>query len=397
VTLQLSQPQEQFLTRVIFAFLLTALVSLTFSIAASSIAFGTAVVLGLTFHILTKKISPTPFDYYFLAYAAAETLSTIFSFDPLSSLVNMKRFFLIAVVYLTILSVNTRQKYIWTMLLVVAVTSLLSVFESMMLIGMADFSARLSMFQHYMTAGGIKMIVALLVLPFLLEKQIPLKWRMWALVSSMVLFVALILTQTRSSWLGFIAGVVTIAALKSKKLLLGFIALVLLFFLLAPPNFTQRATSIFDLTLPSNLARIHMITTGWQMFLDYPLFGTGDIDLKELYVTYREPIDSAEGGHLHNNFMMLLVTLGAVGFTIVTALFVKIFLVERGIVQRLHDDWLYGSATLGCFAGYIGFHVNGLFEWNFGDHEIAVLLWFTVGFVLASQKLYERELTEVVG
>jgi hypothetical protein len=31
--------------------------------------------------------------------------------------------------------------------------------------------------------------------------------------------------------------------------------------------------------------------------------------------------------------------------------------------------------------------VHGLFEWNFGDHEIAVLLWFTVGLALVAQRL----------
>ncbi len=36
---------------------------------------------------------------------------------------------------------------------------------------------------------------------------------------------------------------------------------------------------------------------------------------------------------------------------------------------------------------YAGFHVNGLFEWNFGDAEIAMLLWMTVGLALASKSI----------
>jgi hypothetical protein len=50
-------------------------------------------------------------------------------------------------------------------------------------------------------------------------------------------------------------------------------------------------------------------------------------------------------------------------------------------------DWLLGSLSLGALASYAGFHIMGLFEWNFGDHEIAVLLWLTVGLSLASAKI----------
>jgi hypothetical protein len=42
---------------------------------------------------------------------------------------------------------------------------------------------------------------------------------------------------------------------------------------------------------------------------------------------------------------------------------------------------------LGALASYLGFQVNGLFEWNFGDAEIAMLLWLTVGLALSAQKI----------
>jgi O-antigen ligase len=345
------------------------------------------VAAGLLYVIQTKRFPSTPLDYYVVAYAAAETLSTLFSVEPFSSLITMKRLLLIAAVYLTLVSINTKQKFVWAIFLVVAITAVLSFIESFIVIGIGDASARLSVFQHYMTAGGIKMIIALLVLPFLIDNRIPTRWRWAAAASLLWLLIALLLTQTRSSWLGLVAGTITVGIIRSKKLLIGTVACIILFFVIAPSTYTHRAASIFDPTLTSNVARLHMISTGWRMFLDYPVFGTGDIDLKSLYVTYTEPIDFAEGGHLHNNFMTLLVTLGIVGFTAVMALFVKIFLLEYSIVQRLRGDWLYGTAALGCFAAYIAFHVNGLFEWNFGDHEIALLLWFTIGLALVSRNL----------
>ena len=48
--------------------------------------------------------------------------------------------------------------------------------------------------------------------------------------------------------------------------------------------------------------------------------------------------------------------------------------------------WLEGSLALGALAVFVGFHINGLFEWNFGDQEIILLFWFTVGITLAAQR-----------
>ncbi|MBI3194820.1 MAG: hypothetical protein HYZ34_10205, partial [Ignavibacteriae bacterium] len=112
------------------------------------------------------------------------------------------------------------------------------------------------------------------------------------------------------------------------------------------------------------------------------------------YITYTTPIDDAEGGHLHNNFMMLLVTLGAVGIIATMTLFIKIFMFEYDAVKSTSEHWLYGSIALGCLASYIGFHINGLFEWNFGDHEIAVLLWLTVGLTLAVKNLHHKQIKQ---
>lgn len=389
------QPQLELLIRqAVFAFLLLIVAGLTFSIAVSSIALVSAATLWIVLLIFSqeKTFHQTPFDYFFLAYVGAELLATAFSIAPAASLFNAKRVLLISVVYLTISSLNTKEKYVWTFGIVVGTSAILSVIEVISLAKIGGHFTRLGIFQHYMTAGGMKMIILLLLVPLAIEKATPLKWRVLSIAACIPLSVAMLLTQTRSSWLGFIAGGVAIGFSKGKKILLALLIIIILVFAFAPQDIRSRAMSIADPTLGSNLSRIHMITTGWRMFLDYPIFGTGNIDLRELYVTYTEPIDPAEGGHLHNNYIMILVTLGAVGFLAVMGLFVKIFLTEQGILKRTRTHWLFGNITLGCLAAYIGFLVSGLFEFNFGDHEIAVFLWFTVGVALVSEKLFSNTL-----
>lgn len=381
------------LPQVVFIFTVIAVVSLTFSIAASSIAMGSAIACFLLAVVMSRgrAFPRTPLDFFFLAYALAEALSTVFSVDPLASLVYMKRLFLIAFVYLVLFSIEDRRSILGVLVILVGVVTVLSAIELFALTPVRGHLARVSLFQYYMTEGGIKMIVLLVALPFIIHPSTPRRWRWVFLISSVVTFLGLILTQTRSSWLGFIAGVLTIGILKNRKILAGLLLLIVLFAVFAPSDYRNRAMTVMDPTYSSNLARVHMLTTGWRMFLDRPVVGTGDIDLRKLYETYIVPIESGEGGHLHNNLMQLLVTLGIVGFAAAMGMFVKAFLLEWKSVRETRTDWLLGSVATGSLASYVGFHVNGLFEWNFGDHEIAVLLWFTVGLALVALKLSRSE------
>lgn len=379
--------------QVLFVLTVIAVVSVNFSVAVSSIAMGVGIAC-LCFRVVITRganLPRTSLEFLFLAYCLAELLSTLFSVSPADSFINMKRLFLLLITYMVVVSLDSEDRLKALLACLMIVAGVLTLFEAFSLTTIGGEFARVSLFQYFLTEGGIKMIVLLILIPLLLHTDTPRGWKIMALLSALPLLVGLVLTQTRSSWIAFIGGVVTIGLFRNKKIILGLVLLIIIFLLVAPANFRARATSIFDPTMTSNLTRIHMVTTGWQMFWDRPLFGWGDIDLKKYYVTYITPIDEAEGGHLHNNLVMLLVTLGIIGFGVVLALFIRILILEIDAVRTTSRHWLFGSVSLGSLAAYVGFHINGLFEWNFGDHEIAVLLWFSVGAAIVSQKLYLQD------
>jgi len=370
----------------VFVFLILTIVGLTFSIAVSSIGLTVAILAWLAAALYERRwlIEKTPLDYFFLAYIAVELLSTTLAIYKRESFVNSKRLILISVVYLVARYVATEKKAVLFVGALVGVTALLSVIE------LLDYfelhPERLFLFQHYMTTGGIKMIVLLLLLPFLLHQGTPTRFRTFGLVAAAPTLLALILTFTRSSWLGFIGGCVTIGILKNKYVIPVLLLVVILFLLLAPLPLRERAYSVADPNHPNNIGRVHLWTTGFKIFEDHPIFGVGDSDLHRIYDRYRSPGDIEPGGHLHDNILMWLVTLGIVGCVILVSMFVRIFSFELSIFRDLEDRWLGGSLTLGALAVFVGFHINGLFEWNFGDQEIILLFWFTVGMTLAARR-----------
>jgi putative inorganic carbon (HCO3(-)) transporter len=137
-----------------------------------------------------------------------------------------------------------------------------------------------------------------------------------------------------------------------------------------------------------------MWETGWRIFCDHPILGIGDTDIKQTYIQYTTPIDKDEGGHLHNNFVMLAVTLGLIGFSAVMGIFTRIIVFEFSILRKVVAHPLARSMVLGAVAVFFGFQVNGVFEWNFGDQEIVTFFWFTLGLTIAISRLTRDTLSE---
>lgn len=150
----------------------------------------------------------------------------------------------------------------------------------------------------------------------------------------------------------------------------------------------SRFGSIFDQYNLTNLQRFGLWIAGWKIFLDHPFFGVGDIDLAELFVKYKRPFDKEIQGHLHNNYFHFLATLGAFGFIAVMILLGKVFLIDLKIYKMLKDIPFASSYSLGVIGGFVAFLFAGLTEWNFGDHEIITIIWFTLGLNIALLKIF---------
>lgn len=359
---------------------------ISISIAAASVLLALTILslLIITVKERTWTSAGKALDLAFLSYCAVEFITAFNSPQMMDALRNSKRLLLISLVYGVIVSFTSREKLRKAVMILSASVALLSIAE--IIFYFAEGIARLYVFQHYMTTGGLKMIVSLILIPFILSPDATRKERIFSGAVFLPTFAALILTNTRSAWLGLIVGIIVISILYYRTLFMFFVAFILLFFQFGPEQQVERAKSIVDFTNSTNVGRMNMWTTGLRMWQDRPVFGFGDIDLYRTYLTYRTPTGDEPAGHLHNNYIHLLVTIGAAGLLTVMALFFVIVQKEYSVVQRFKNDPFVRNIALGSIAVFCGFMVNGLFEWNFGDHEIMVFVWFTVGLCLAAEK-----------
>jgi O-antigen ligase len=263
--------------------------------------------------------------------------------------------------------------------------------EGGQLVGRADPLA------GYMTGGGLLMLAALVLLAALLTIGVRRRrsWLGVALGAALaVALLCLVLTLTRSAWLGFLAGAAVIFALARPRWLPALGAAAVAGALLLPGTLQSRLLSAFAPDDPGNVQRVEMWRTGWQWILDEPVTGRGDRDLKNAYREHHADRPDVEiQGHLHSNPIMFAVLWGLPGLVLALGLLLtalrslwRRWRELRAAAGRAPPDAegdLDRAWCVGALGAWTGMNVAGLFEWNFGDAEISLLLWLIVGLGLA--------------
>jgi O-antigen ligase len=169
--------------------------------------------------------------------------------------------------------------------------------------------------------------------------------------------------------------------------LVGLTVLAASAFAFAPGSYRARLWSIFDPHHPWNQQRMYMWDAGLRMFRDHPLTGVGLQDLHALYDRYRAPESVERAGHLHNVFVQIAATMGAIGLAAFVWLYASLVRTTlAGLKATLRARGLAAGVRLGVLAALAGFLAAGLFEWNFGDEELLYPLYTLAGLAWAARE-----------
>jgi O-antigen ligase len=376
-------------------------------------------------------LAASPLDGPVLAFVVWTLLSASFSPDPMTSHEAAKKLVLFAALYLAVDSLRTEdeRRRVLDALLLGGLALGLSVLAQRYFLGYDTLDNRPHGFiGHYMTTSGCLMAVLILAAARLAFTPEPLRWPERSdLARVAVLFVlmagltalkklgvmaveaerlfiaglagtaaflavsrqawpgpatsttlaalaapvsawAVIVSQTRSAWLGTIAGLAVLAVLKAPRMLwlvAGGVALVLA---VRPAAVTSRLT-VSD---ASSIDRIYMWQAGMEMIRDKPIFGQGPNMILRVYPDYRwQGAPNPRQPHLHDNALQIAAERGlpclAWWLWLVAVVMAEAWRAER----RGGSDKLWGVAVLGVLVAIM---VEGLFEYNFADSEILILV-----------------------
>jgi O-antigen ligase len=218
---------------------------------------------------------------------------------------------------------------------------------------------------HVMTYSGELLPLSLLFLVLAARER-----HRWMFVPAILSAFALLLTFTRSAWVGWLAAVLVLIITVRPRLMAYAVPVLVLFFTFMPVSMFGRFASIFSTRQESNLDRIRMLQAGVEIIRDYPIWGVGPANIKPLYPLYRLP-DSPRfrTPHLHNNVMQIWAERGIVAlFAYVLLLYLFLRECARGW-RGAAGAWAQAGAAVA-----ISLTIAGMFEFNFGDTEVFYLL-----------------------
>jgi O-antigen ligase len=220
----------------------------------------------------------------------------------------------------------------------------------------------------YMTYSGVVMLVLCSATARLLFYR---EQRIWPGIALPALAVGLAVTFTRNAWVGAMAAIGTLFAIRDRRLLLALPLVAGLFLVTAPDALRSRALSTFDVQDPSNRDRVAMWTIGWRIVLDHPLAGVGPDMVKEVYADYRPAqYVNPTNPHLHNVPIQIAAERGLPALA-AWLWFVAVAL--RDLWRQLGRGPMSALAAAGLSA-VIAMLAAGMFEYNFGDSEFLMLL-----------------------
>jgi putative inorganic carbon (hco3(-)) transporter len=374
------------LDKVIQVSLYTFVAFSMFSISITQISFSIGVLAWLLKVHLTKswkKIHGTPVGLPILCFCLASILAVITSVDFETSLKSLKKLFQFAVFFWVVNTVeNERQKDLLLKLLIFAgiMASLLGFSQAWTTaVGLQTrVSGTMSI---YMTFAGVLMLVGLLALGRVLFKNTKEIWVMGAVG---VIAFCLLLTLTRQAWLGFFVGTLMLTAFWNKKYLLSIPIVIIGLLIFSPESVKDRLFSLIDSRDWTLQARLYLWQGGWEIFRDYPITGCGFKCVDVLHSQYPDPsgyIARLKG--MHNNIIQLLVDTGILGLGTWLSIWVAYFLnIYKKWEQITLNDNTKGL-IMGSLAAVFGFLAGGMFETNFYDSEVVMLLYFIMGISMA--------------
>ncbi len=379
------------------------ILGVSFSIAAAHIALGLWALLWLIALGTRQTVwRGTPLDGAVIVFLTVDLFTGLFGVDPARSLRQFVSLWHVAIYLLVVNTIVDRrwlERTLAVLLIAVGVNAgygisqhfwpglyfFMDIVETDRWIG--SVSRELGTFSHSMTFAGQ------MVLAGLFGVALFFWWRRfwdetWWSFPVIAILTALVLSYTRSAWLGGLAGLVVLGLMRGKEAMIGIgisLGVVLLIMSGLEPAFSQRVKSISDPNFSSNRDRINMAKVTYEMFKDNPILGVGSGNYGRASEVYRQKYGLETKSHPHNNLLAQLAQKGLLGlgaFIYIWYLFFK----EAWIAWRNSETDLLKAIAAGGFAALIGFHIAGMFEANFGDSEVAMMMWLLVGLVMLVQR-----------
>lgn len=213
--------------------------------------------------------------------------------------------------------------------------------------------------------------------------------RIWAGLAMVFGALGIVASMSRGAWLAAVVCVLFYLAVQKRRWILPFLGILTagLFLLnLVSQGFYEKIATLASFHLDnSSSMRVDIWRGYFEMFKDYPFFGSGLFDGDKLLPAYYEKLGIVQPfvSHAHNNFLQWLAGTGLAGFACFAGL-AGLFLKKAWDLRKV-SVWGWSLVLAQVF-----FHLGGLTECNFFDAEVNHFVIFTWALVLSLERVHDR-------
>ncbi len=243
-------------------------------------------------------------------------------------------------------------------------------------------------FGNSLTQGGYVMMMALLGLSLINHYRKNIKMFWYYIIGTSVIIFNVFACGARSAGVGFVAGLLLWGFLKSKKMFI-----IIMIILIGVGSVLYYNVSAFKSNVDS-FKKIHR-SYRWQiwyvavsMIKDHPIIGVGHGNFIKHYDKYKkEEYWRKRMGHPHNDYLSIYLTTGLIGF--IGYILLWFLIIKKGTTEIINKK----NYAAGLISGIAAFLVAGLGQNYFTDSEDSMLLWFFISVLIV---LYYKDRKRVL-
>jgi O-antigen ligase len=372
------------------------------SISGSQIGLAIAAAGAVWESALLRSLPRTPLDKPVLAMLAVTLVSSLASSDPRGSLIRFAGGWTILALYLATGWLGTPERLDRQLRLMLVPAAILGIYGivqhftgwnflrgegrgTLHTLALGERTVYLPRggFSHYQTYANVFFI--LFCLSFGLAAGSSGRARVARGGAAALLGLAVVFTFTRGIWLALLAALaifVWIFARRAAPVIAGVGAAAVLVALLVPSSLRTRALSMAD--AGTNVERLLLWETAWNMLRDRPLLGVGIGNYRQAqgaYVREEVPLTMTRT-HVHNIWLQAAVERGVLGMLALGWITVSVLREAVRAVRLLPAGGLPRALAAGGLAALTGFYIDGLVQNNYGDSQVALLFWLVSGIVV---------------
>lgn len=241
--------------------------------------------------------------------------------------------------------------------------------------------------RHYETFSETLQILAQLALGLALAQihNRRARWHAWlALLASAVLALGIVLTAMRTVLVALAigAGVVSWRAARKRERPIIYAAIVVLLLAGALGVWRTRMTGALSFEDASTHLRFKAASVGLSRLMVHPFFGHGMDAVKKHWTEWGFP--GTDVIHMHSTPLQLAFERGLPALFLWLWMMASFWLTVTRAERRARRDGadtLRHGLLLGATGALAGFFASSLFNYNFGDGEVALVFWWLMGIV----------------